>query len=125
VRRARPGAARAGAAERAAPHRLIRARARARRRARGRDVPEELGGAEAVRKRARRILARGVDPAEPGREPDRAAPARCTAWVIMQRRFVGRAEALVEAKAELTKMEGERARGGRRSDMTGERRRGA
>jgi hypothetical protein len=95
------GAACVGAAERAAPHRLERARARAR--ARGRHALNELGGGGATRERARRVLVLGVDTAELGREPESAAPARCAAYVLMQRRFVGRAETLVQVEKELTK----------------------
>jgi hypothetical protein len=61
ARRGRRGAARAGAAERAAPHRFICGRARAHGRAREGHAQDELGGGGAARKRARRILVLGVD----------------------------------------------------------------
>jgi hypothetical protein len=88
-------------------------------------VLDEPGGAEAAPKRARRVLVLGADPAEPGLEPEPAGQERAGACILMQRRFVGRAEALVEVKVELTKTEGGRASGGRRSDSPRERRRGA
>jgi hypothetical protein len=103
-------------AERAVPRRLERARARAR--ARGRHALAELGGAEAERKQARRFLVYGVDRAEPGREPEPAAPARCAACVLMQRRLIGLAQALVEVEVELTKLEDWRRNGEDRTQRT-------
>jgi hypothetical protein len=107
-------AARASAAGRAAPHRLLCARTRAydRSRVRGGHVLDERGGAEAARTRAQRVLVREIDPAESSCESERGAQelaGTCTHDAA----FVGRVKALVEMEVELKKAEA----GGRREKI--------
>jgi hypothetical protein len=77
-------------------------------------------------RRARHILARGVDCADSGREPE-----RCLAVVLMQWRFVGRTGALVELEVELQSRKGawendaNRIRRGRGDGEPGERQKDA